>query len=377
MRVPWRLIAGAATAVTIPAYVGYKYRGRHSSHLAYHEAQPANTTIPTHPLEIAMHTLARRFVISFTTGLSRLLIPFRSRVDLVGLEKLHALVGSPRPNDAPLITVANHHSVLDDPGMMSLLNIPSTHETLRWSVCTEEICFEDAFPATWFALGKAIPITRGASIYQKGLAALQDRVNEGQWAHVFSEARTWQEGGTPQRDSSGRWCSPGGRCGPPHTSLGPLKWGVGKLIANASREPIVLPLFHMGMADVAPQNSSNDVVGWDLLTSHLISDGERLAASLPLFKKFWTFCYVHHLEGGQKSLPLDTVKLLAPMLIKERGGRFPWAEEWGSYLEALPAGKTVSRDTWSLLPELAQRWRPTCPTTRHLATRGLPRWTTL
>ena len=87
-------------------------------------------------------------------------------------------------------------------------------------------------------------------------------------------------------------------------------------------------------------------------------DGEPLAASLPLFKKFWTFCYVHHLEGGQKSLPLDTVKLLAPMLIKERGGRFPWAEEWGSYLEALPAGKTVSRDTWSLLPELGAKVAP-------------------
>jgi len=272
MRFPaGRALALTTAAVVLPAaYVGYKYRGRDSSAVAWHEAQPSNLTAPSHPLEQRLHLLARRFVISVTTSLCKFLIPLRATVEVHNLAALRRLSDHPRAGGAPLLTVANHHSVLDDPGMLSLI-APADADKLRWSICTEEICFKDAFPATWFALGKAVPVTRGASIYQKGLAALQERANEGEWVHVFAEARTWQEGGSPKRDAEGRWCSKSGRCGPPRAALGPLKWGVGKVVANAATAPVVLPVYHTGMAGVAPQNEENDVVGWDLITPKRIS----------------------------------------------------------------------------------------------------------
>jgi hypothetical protein len=40
--------------------------------------------------------------------------------------------------------------------------------------------------------------------------------------------------------------------------VGPLKWGVGKLIANASALPTVVPIFHWGMGDLLPQTRTND-----------------------------------------------------------------------------------------------------------------------
>jgi len=266
-----RAAALATAAAALPvAYVGYKYRGRDSSAVAYHEASPSNLSAPTHPLEKQLHALGRRFVIFVTTSLSKCLLPLRSTVEIHNLETLHRFADRPRVRGAPLVTVANHHSVLDDPAMLSFI-APTGEDKLRWSICTEEICFKDAFPASWFALGKAVPVTRGASIYQKGVAALQERANAGEWVHVFAEARTWQEGGNPPRDAEGRWCSKSGRCGPPHAALGPLKWGVGKLVANAAALPVLLPVFHTGMAGVAPQNHENDVVGWDLLSRHRIS----------------------------------------------------------------------------------------------------------
>ena len=235
--------------------------------------QPLNTLQPTSLVEKFLYDLASRVVIFTTTGLACTLLTLRNEVDIVGVDKLHRAVLS-RPPGTPLVTVANHNSVLDDPGLLSLL-LPWEARTnprrLRWSICTEEICFSKTFPSVWFTLGQAMPVHRGGSIYQKGLASLQEKVNQGHWAQVFAEGRCWQEGGTPLRDASARWCTESGRCGPPGQKLGALKWGVGKLIANASQPPIVLPFFHLGMPDIVPQDSSNSVVTWGLFSGNLIS----------------------------------------------------------------------------------------------------------
>jgi Acyltransferase len=131
---------------------------------------------------------------------------------------------------------------------------------LRWTVCTEELCFNHPATATFFGAGKAIPIQRGGSIYQRGVATLQKRINDGQWVHLYAEGRVWQEQGMPLRDEQGRWCSGSGRCGEPWVKVGPLKWGVGKLIANASKTPIVVPIYHRGLNDTMPQDRENQLI---------------------------------------------------------------------------------------------------------------------
>jgi monolysocardiolipin acyltransferase len=157
--------------------------------------------------------------------------------------------------------VCNHQSTLDDPMFQAALlpaDVRWSAKRMRWGVCTEEICFSSPAIASFMGMGKALPIQRGGSIHQKAMATLQAKVNAGDWVHVFPEARVWQENGTPQRDAGGRWCSAGGRCGPAWQKVGPMKWGVGKIVANAAAPPVIVPYYHQGMCYVRPQRSDNE-----------------------------------------------------------------------------------------------------------------------
>ena len=42
--------------------------------------------------------------------------------------------------------------------------------------------------------------------------------------------------------------------------LGPMKWGIAKVIANAEVPPAVLPFYHLGMEEAMPQQHSNDII---------------------------------------------------------------------------------------------------------------------
>jgi hypothetical protein len=130
---------------------------------------------------------------------------------------------------------------------------------MRFTVCTREICFGTPVLSTVFSIGRGNAVMREAGIDQASLAWFQAHADAGHWTQIFPEARTWQEGGTPLRDDEGRWTSNGGRLGKPYSGVGPFKRGVGKVVANARITPVVVPLFHQGMATVLPQEPNNDV----------------------------------------------------------------------------------------------------------------------
>lgn len=105
-----------------------------------------------------------------------------------------------------------------------------------------------------------MPIKRGAGIYQPALAEYIQRLGQGEWLHIFPEGRTLQDNGCPSRDSLGRWYTAGGRVSPPGRHLGPLKWGIGKMIADSPIKPIVLPFYHRGMDKIFPHDSKNHLI---------------------------------------------------------------------------------------------------------------------
>jgi len=317
-------LAGVALA---PFYVGWKIRPRWSKDTEFHDGQFENFESPKNALECWLHEQASKFVIFSTTALALFLMKFKNEIDIVDLDKLHKEVLGPR--QGALLTVSNHHSVLDDPGLMSLL-VP--HEArvnpklMRWSVCTEDICFSKGFSTLWFSLGQAIPILRGGSIYQKGIAALQEKVNAGKWGHIFSEGRCWQEGGTPLRDEYGRWCTSGGRCGPPGQAMGPLKWGVGKIVANATVPLTVLPIFHMGMQYIAPQSQVNEVITWDFsgtLISAQVGDPVQMR---DLIDNYHTGAAARAAERNKKRR-----KELLKAIGGWSGGWLNWLWGWGEH----------------------------------------------
>ena len=43
--------------------------------------------------------------------------------------------------------------------------------TMRWSICSEELCFFNPFVGAFMGAGRVLPIKRGGSIYQKVRAA--------------------------------------------------------------------------------------------------------------------------------------------------------------------------------------------------------------
>jgi 1-acyl-sn-glycerol-3-phosphate acyltransferase len=132
----------------------------------------------------------------------------------------------------------------------------------RWTLCAEEYCAKNPYMAAWFGTGKILPISRGAGKNQELLTNFGEKLNVGDWVHIFPEGRIWQDNSSPSRDFMGCLFSPSGRLAPPLTKLGPLKWGTAKIIADAEECPVIIPIYHFGMEEILPQNKLNKVISW-------------------------------------------------------------------------------------------------------------------
>jgi monolysocardiolipin acyltransferase len=156
--------------------------------------------------------------------------------------------------------------MLDDPALMaSVLPLSMSYQPryLRWSVCSQEFCFNPKLPSIvniYSGLGKVLPIWRGGGINQKLLLNFARRAAAGEWVHIFPEGGIWQRP------------SLGGRENGREDEIGRLKWGVGKLIAHSPVRPVVIPFFHWGMETILPQHP----VTKSLLTKGVPIPGHRV-----------------------------------------------------------------------------------------------------
>jgi len=170
-----------------------------------------------------------KLLITLVGGCSKLLIGFGNNLKIYNNEVLTKLLDE-RANKTPLLTASNHMSMFDDPGLMSNLvsfKFLSQSRKMRWSLAAKEICFATPFTSSISSHGKVIPIVRGEGIYQSAVNYALNKLNEGEWVHIFPEGKIAFE---PVR----------------------LKWGVGRLIAECKKQPIVLPFWHCGMDDFLP-----------------------------------------------------------------------------------------------------------------------------
>ncbi len=96
--------------------------------------------------------------------------------------------------------------------------------------------------SAFFRSGKTLAIDRGEGLAQPIMLTTAALLRRGDWVHVFPEGRVNYTG-----------------------TLGPLRWGVGKLlcdtVANGQPAPLVLPWYHSGMGDVMPKGSRVPRVG--------------------------------------------------------------------------------------------------------------------
>ncbi|KAJ0174393.1 hypothetical protein K1T71_010539 [Dendrolimus kikuchii] len=173
---------------------------------------------------------ASSFTVAVVGLFSKIILEWLNKTTVYNKEVLSRAVH--RPPGVPLITVSNHHSCFDDPGLWGVLDAVALarHSRMRWSLAAHDICFTNALHSCFFALGKCVPVVRGAGVHQPAIDFCVERLRRGEWVHIFPEGRVNVEKGRIR-----------------------FKWGVGRLVAECARTPpLVLPVWHEGMDAVLP-----------------------------------------------------------------------------------------------------------------------------
>ncbi|XVE87579.1 hypothetical protein DITRI_Ditri18aG0128800 [Diplodiscus trichospermus] len=181
--------------------------------------------------ETYMGGIPRKIVVFAVGAFAKAAVTLFNTSSIHNADTLIRLVRS-RPPGIPLLTVSNHMSTLDDPLIWGFKGFPSMDAKMaRWVLAAEDICFKNSLLTYFFRLGKCIPITRGAGIYQECMNEALWCLNNGAWLHTFPEGKVSQEDAPIRR----------------------LKWGTASLIVRAHVTPIVLPIIHCGFEQVMPE----------------------------------------------------------------------------------------------------------------------------
>jgi len=95
-------------------------------------------------------------------------------------------------------------------------------------MCATDRCFTSWFVTNLTICGRVLPIARGQGVDQLGMQLAVQKLNDGDWIHIFPE-------GTRSVDNF---------------TIGSMKPGIGRLIAAADKPPIVVPVYHRGVNQV-------------------------------------------------------------------------------------------------------------------------------
>ncbi|KAF7353068.1 Tafazzin family protein [Mycena venus] len=133
---------------------------------------------------------------------------------------------------------------LDDPLTWGIL--PTKYflnaRTIRWTLGASDVMFTNPVFSAFFRRGQVLETVRGIGIYQPSVDVAIDKLNNGNWVHFFSEGKINQPNTYPKHD------------GVAH--LPRFKWGVGRVLMEASTLPVIIPMWITGFDSLMPEGRS-------------------------------------------------------------------------------------------------------------------------
>lgn len=238
-------------------------RGRKHWHFTHPTDVPATT--PRRPYGRFLTSLFRFVIVHLT----KFIMTWRNKTYLHD-DKDNIRYLFNREDDVGVLTISNHQSVADDPGIWCG-TIPLkflTLDAIRTIVMAEEWYYSAGKISAGILRGlNCIPIRRGdlRGLENPSLEEMHRRLNgitiecdnnknddnnnnkKKAWAHIMVEGRIYQS-----------W-----RFAPDEPRLGKFRRGAAKLIAcSPPSKTMVIPIYHRGMDEIFPEEKP---IGWNLL----------------------------------------------------------------------------------------------------------------
>ncbi|QLQ82457.1 hypothetical protein HG537_0H02190 [Torulaspora globosa] len=217
-----------------------------------------------------------------TIGVSKLVLKTLYKVELNNFDKLERAIDRSQGENRCLMTMMNHMSVVDDPFIWGVFpwRIYRDLDSIRWCLGANNVCFKNKFLATFFSLGQVLSTERfGVGPFQGSIdAAIRllspDDTLDLEWTPHHEKPETVmfkapamvkairEEYIPPVRRYKPSWLHvyPEGfvlQLHPPFSnSMRYFKWGVSRMVLEATVPPIIVPIFTTGFEKVASEEAA-------------------------------------------------------------------------------------------------------------------------